>query len=84
MSGQSFVSLEIYFLVSEKTISNIVFKVGVVIWTVLKPLVFEPLTTDMWLRVASEFEEMWNVPHCLGALDGTHIKIIVSITSTIE
>lgn len=83
VSGQSFVSLEIYFLVSEKTISNIVFEVGVVLWTVLKPLVFQPLTTEMWLRVASEFEAMWDLLHCLGAIDGTHIKIYVSSTSTI-
>lgn len=71
-------SLEKYFLVSDSAISEIVFDTSVVIWTVLKPLTFEPLTTDMWLRTAAEFEDLWNFPHCLGAIDGTHIKIIVS------
>lgn len=26
------------------------------------------------LQVAEDFEEMWNIPHCLGAMDGKHVN----------
>lgn len=27
------------------------------------------------LQVAEDFEEMWNMPHCIGAMDGKHVNI---------
>lgn len=53
------------------------------IWSVLEPIVFEPLTEDTWLRVAAEFEVMWDVPHCVGSLDGKHVRIQVIINNII-
>lgn len=35
-----------------------------------------PKTTDEWLKVASDFEEKWQFPHCLGAIDGKHVQIV--------
>lgn len=29
-----------------------------------------------WLNIASDFERIANFPHCLGAIDGKHIRII--------
>ncbi|KAK3933234.1 Protein ALP1-like [Frankliniella fusca] len=74
-TGQSFVQLMQYFMVGQQTISNIVFETTSVIWTVLEPLVFETPTEDTWLRVAAEFEAMWQLPHCIGAVDGKHIRL---------
>ena len=28
-----------------------------------------------WKRVAAEFNEKWNFPHCIGAMDGKHVLI---------
>ncbi|XP_034232770.1 protein ALP1-like [Thrips palmi] len=74
-SGDSFQSLEYLFLVSESSIFNIVFETSTVVWNVLQPLVFEKFSEDMWLQKAAEFEALWNVPHCVGAADGKHVRI---------
>lgn len=34
-----------------------------------------PSTAAEWLQIARDYEEIWNLPHCLGALDGKHILI---------
>lgn len=28
-----------------------------------------------WINVANEYFEKWNMPNCLGAVDGKHVKI---------
>lgn len=35
-----------------------------------------PKSREEWKIIAQEFEQRWNFPHCLGALDGKHVKII--------
>ena len=32
-----------------------------------------PSSAEEWLDIAKKFEEKWNFPHCLGAVDGKHI-----------
>ncbi|KAK3929699.1 Protein ALP1-like [Frankliniella fusca] len=68
--GDSQTSLSYLFRVSSQAISKIVAEVTSAIWNVLKRRVFRDLTEDLWLRSAAEFQVMWNIPHCLGAIDG--------------
>ncbi|KAK3929587.1 Protein ANTAGONIST OF LIKE HETEROCHROMATIN PROTEIN 1 [Frankliniella fusca] len=74
-SGNSHVSLMYLFRVSAQCIGKIVLETSTVLYRELKGLVFPKLTTDLWLRVASEFETMWNIPHCLGAVGGKHVAV---------
>lgn len=34
-----------------------------------------PETEDEWKSIARQFEEKWQFPHCLGAVDGKHVRI---------
>ena len=34
-----------------------------------------PSTKEEWLKIALEFEEKWQFPNCIGAVDGKHLVI---------
>lgn len=34
-----------------------------------------PSTEEHWLRISEEYENKWNFPHCVGAIDGKHIQL---------
>lgn len=34
-----------------------------------------PRTEQEWKFISKQFEERWNFPHCLGAIDGKHVEI---------
>lgn len=35
-----------------------------------------PKNVDDWLEVADDYAVQWQFPHCLGAVDGKHIRIV--------
>lgn len=34
-----------------------------------------PDSADEWQKIADVFEEKWNFPNCIGAIDGKHVEI---------
>ena len=45
-------------------------------YTVLKDTYLSPpQSKEEWLEVSSKFEELWDIPHVIGCLDGKHIRI---------
>lgn len=32
-------------------------------------------TTEKWKDISNRFYELWNIPNCLGAMDGKHVRI---------
>lgn len=40
-----------------------------------------PTSEEEWKAIATRFEKMWNLPLCIGALDGKHVKIITPVGS---
>lgn len=45
-------------------------------WEVMLPECIPLPTKEKWESIEVEFEERANFPHCLGAVDGKHIRII--------
>lgn len=76
-SGDSMKSLSYAFRVGHNTISKIVYEPCEAIWIVLKEKIFEQFTEDLWRKIAKDFEEKWNFPNCIGAIDGKHVVIQV-------
>jgi hypothetical protein len=58
-------------------VSKIIKETCDVIWDCLKETVLSVPSKEKWEDIAAGFEERWNFPHCLGAIDGKHIVIEV-------
>lgn len=74
-SGATFSSLALYFARGISTIADIVAETTKLIWITLQSEYMAIPSTEKWKNIASRFYEIWNMPNCLGAMDGKHIKI---------
>lgn len=74
-TGQTFTSLNHYFLLGISTISDIVHDTCKAIWEELSPLVMPVPDVQMWSKIADGFLKNTQFPNCFGALDGKHIRI---------
>ena len=74
--GPDQVSMYSQFLVSSSAICKMIVPVCQAIQRRYVDEVFKtPTTEEEWLQVAKDFEDRWQVPHALGALDGKHFRI---------
>lgn len=63
------------FRIGKSTMQQILKEVCQAIVDVVLPIVMPTLDEDTWNKVAAEFECRWNLPHCIGALDGRHFRL---------
>lgn len=74
-TGSTFVSLGLYFCRGETTIGQIVSETTKIIWNELKDVYMPLPTREQWLYIAQRFQTLWNIPNCIGAIDGKHVRI---------
>lgn len=74
-TGCSFVALSMYFARGDTTISKIVAETTEAIWQALKDEYMPIPNVQDWKNIANRFYELWNIPNCLGAIDGKHVRI---------
>lgn len=73
-TGNSQVSLSFNFRMGRSTVCGIVRETCDAIWSALQPqYVKAPSCEAEWVGVSKQFEQIWNFPNCLGAIDGKHI-----------
>ncbi|CAH2018118.1 unnamed protein product [Acanthoscelides obtectus] len=53
----------------------IIARTSVVIWKVLQPTYLPNPTKETWVQSARRYWELWNLPNCVGSIDGKHIRI---------
>lgn len=75
-TGCSFAELHYVFRIGISTIAEIVREVCAAIWFCLKEICLPEPKKEMWYQIANDFFKRANFPHCLGACDGKHIRII--------
>ena len=75
--GETYKSLMYQYRVSEVSISRFVPEVcQVIIESFMEEYMSLPDSKEKWLSVAKEFEEKWQFPNCVGAIDGKHVPLI--------
>lgn len=57
------------------TKSNIIATTTEAIWIVLQPNYMSKPTKEKWISIADRYYTLWNIPNCLGSLDGKHFRI---------
>lgn len=75
-TGETYKSLSFQYRIGATTVSDIVKHTCAALHQVLKDdFLKTPKSEDEWREIANGFEDKWQFPHCLGALDGKHIYI---------
>ena len=74
--GASQQSMSFQYRIGRSTVSGIIHETCQAIWEALHEVYLKPPSNkNDWKEISKEFEELWNFPHCLGAIDGKHVSI---------
>ncbi|XP_055616627.1 putative nuclease HARBI1 isoform X2 [Toxorhynchites rutilus septentrionalis] len=81
VSGNSYRSMGYSYRMGERTISNIITKVSSAIWRNMQPIYLPEPTLDIWNKKVVDFQNIWQMPNTVGAIDGIHVTIKKPINS---
>ena len=71
------------FGIAQPTVHQILLETAAAIFKALKTEYLPIPTENVWKNNARTFEEKWNFPNCVGAIDGKHVQIQVNIQSAL-
>lgn len=54
------------------------------LFEVLAPELLKPPSNEEWLKIKDDFYNLWNLPNCVGAIDGKHVVIKAPVRSGSE
>ena len=76
-SGDSHRSLSFSYRIGLTTVHRIISETCLALWKALLEMKYlkAPNLPHEWMKIANEFERVWNFPNCCGAIDGKHIRI---------
>jgi DDE superfamily endonuclease len=75
-AGDSIFSLHVAYHIGRSTIYKFIPEICEAIWVTLSYRnAIEPINNEKLSRLSFEFYSKWNLPNCVGALDGKHIRI---------
>ncbi|XP_036317812.1 putative nuclease HARBI1, partial [Rhagoletis pomonella] len=57
------------------TVRNIILETCDVFWRLLSPIYVAEPTEEQYKDIANDFQTMWNMANCVGAIDGKHIAL---------
>lgn len=59
----------------ETTIGMVVAETTEAIWTSLHRTWLPVPDTNKWKNISARYEQLWILPHCVGLIDGKHIRV---------
>ena len=74
-TGETYTSLQYRLRIIKGTSSLIIPKVCKALSFVLCDVISCPNTADEWLEMSDCFQCRWQLPNCLGAIDGKHVRV---------
>ncbi|XP_069695796.1 uncharacterized protein [Periplaneta americana] len=74
-TGCSFRSLHFEYLIGRATAADLVKDTCEVLWDTLNPEFMKPKAREDWICTSEKFGARANFPHCVGAIDGKHVRI---------
>ncbi|XP_018358799.1 PREDICTED: uncharacterized protein LOC108758358, partial [Trachymyrmex cornetzi] len=73
--GGTVQSLHNKFRVGRSTAHLIIKQTCKAIWEKLQPIYLPQLTKNDYKKITEQFFNLWQLPNCLGAIDGRHMRI---------
>lgn len=74
-SGDAIFSLALQHRIGESTARSIIYKVCYASYDTLSSIYSRPPIKQAWKNIIKGFYKEWNIPNCVGAVDGKHIVI---------